>query len=86
MQDDDAVSADAVEDQVSAKNPATDTVMFISGHHGPGLRHVDNVEAELVEFAHKADRPHRVASGHVVADHFKVRICFGSDLGLHSAG
>ena len=86
VQDGDSVSADAVEDQVSAMNPATDTVMFISGHHGPGLRHVGNVESEMVELAHKAHRPQRVVSGDVVADGFKVRLCFGGDLGLHSVG
>jgi len=59
MQNGDPVSADAVEDQISAMNPAPDTVMFVTGNYRASLRHVSDLEAELVELAHEAQCPHR---------------------------
>src|SRR6056297_231850 len=86
VKDGDPVSADAIEDQVSAVHPAADSVMFVTGHHRPSLRHVGNVEAELGELAHKAQRPHRVVLGDKVADCFKIRLGLDCDEGLHALG
>lgn len=80
MQDGDAVSADTVEYQIPTMYPVSNAVMFVAGYKGPSLRHVGNVEAELVEFAHKAQRPCRVVSGNVIAYRFKIGLVRNQDL------
>lgn len=82
VQDGDAVSADAVEDQIPTMHPATDAVTIVMGHQRPALWAVGNVEAELVEFAHEAPRPCWVVSGNIIADRFKIRLGLGRGQGV----
>jgi len=86
VQDGDAVNTDAVADQIEAMQPATDAVMFATGHNGSGLRLFGNVEAELLEFAHEAQRSRWVVLGNVGAERFKARLGLCRDQDHHSVG
>lgn len=86
MQDHNPVFCDAIEDQIPAMNPATNTVALIAWDDWPGLWHVSQVNATARKLLHRTQGANRIVLSDLVADCFQVSFCRDGEFDDHSAG